>query len=942
MDTISADDEANNMDVQSLKSYSESSESSGVNILTPSASEAGVVEASDTSAEATTEVKTFANVADFINEARPDRTSDWVHDTTLARTGQVCQPVDMTLIQNLDETVSLGGSAYELLDDDIESSHGAETESISDCSISRPSDVVSLADDEKSMDDTESEASVSHSAIPAYAGLDDNENTPRVGLSTANVHTEDSIHDDHIAGLQHIAFEEPKIEGAETASQISVMHTVKEFSKEEADAIAIQIESGVHPRLIGTIRQTMVKEYLSLKEPLRIMYIGSHQARQDILQKLGSSVAASRDDKSHGVQSTQLYNVVPISAFGSGKTPEVELTQSSAVQFKICDLEKAAREDFSPASMDKKTITLTLDHNSQVRSSYAIGKFEVEPKDWEKPHLAIFYCSETDTAEMMATRQISNSFMQRHNIPRIIISHNPLFNHPMNMRLSNHPIHMCLESRDPAKSTNSLHYRFPIDLTSFLNIDARQMNRNLACITGLYDTPGIATKNESMKLEFLEGITFRPFFLLETLNRWQKCAFDGQHGPFNAVEASVKAFDTRFRQWNIVQKVLLFLFITVLGFSFGYYTGPTVMRNEISHRNESVAAPIISGTISSTISSAMSTSYSTTTRTTTITQTVTHAPTPTTVTPPKPTDQGPEPDSAMDLISSFITAELVGDREVVLRTTKANIDQMKKDANLAFRLWRESFDASQPCNNHVYNQSLVWEKAAWVDNGVSILLKKDDIHGSIKIGVESQGAEKRKIRKTYTIKLSDSAENLVTFGRIGECIKHEVIPLLADDISKTFSYMSTTVSRNANFLAHKSKELVHAARAKFDEAKLKEIMAHKIEKMKKVQAQIMKRAEKTEQMAEEVHKAMNEKLLKAQVKSRLIWLRKKGMFQEAKEYEEKAANAGVLEKVVMQFETYEVAAKEKTKGLDKKRRCPRGIGRKARKCRAAARLAVPL
>lgn len=941
MDTISVDDEANKMDVQSLKSYSESSEGSGVNILTPSASETGAVEASDVTPEATPEVKPFNNEADFIDEAKTERTSDWVDDTTLARTGQACQPVDMTPIQHL-ETDSLGGSAYELIDDDIESSHGAETESISDCSISHPSDVVSLADDEKSMDDTESEASASHSAIPAYAGLDDNEDTPRVGLSTANVHTEDAVHDDHIAGLQHIAFEEPKVEGAEAASQISVMHTVKEFSKEEADAIAIQIESGVHRRLVGTIRQTMVKEYLSLKEPLRIMYIGSHQARQDILQKLGSSVAASRDDKSHGGQSTQLYNVVPISAFGSGKTPEVELTQSSAVQFKICDLEKAAREDFSPASMNKKTITLTLDHNSQVRSNYATGKFEVEPKDWENPHLAIFYCSETDTAEMMATRQIANSFMQRHNIPRIIISHNPLFNHPMNMRLSSQPIHMCLESRDPAKSSNSIHYRLPIDLTSFLNIDARQMNRNLACITGLYDTSAVATKDENIKLEFSEGITFRPFFLLETLNRWGKCAFDGQHETFNAVEASVKALDTRFRQRNIVQKVLLFVIITVLGLSFGYYTGPAAMRHEVSHRNGTFAAPVLSGTISSTISSAMTTSYWTTTRTTTITQTVTHAATSTTVVRPKQTDQGPGPDSAMDLISSFITAELVGDREVVLRTTKANIDQMKKDANLAFRLWRESFNASQPCSNRVYNQSLAWEKAAWVDNGVSILLKKDDIHGSIKIGVESQGTDKRKIRKTYTIKLSDSIENLVTFGRIGKCVKHEVIPLLVDDISKTFSYVSTTASRNANFLAHKSQDVVRAARSKFNEAKLKERMARKIEKMKKVQAQIAKRAEKTEQMAEEVHKAMNEKLLKAQVESRLLWLRKRGRFQEAKEYEEKAANAGVLEKVVMQFQANEMAAKKKTKGQEKKKRCPRGIGRKARKCRAAARLVVPL
>ena len=236
------------------------------------------------------------------------------------------------------------------------------------------------------------------------------------------------------------------------------------------------------------------------------------------------------------------------------------------------------------------------------------------------------------------------------------------------------------------------------------------MNRNLACITGLYDTPAVAGKPEDIKFEFSGRITFRPFFLQETLSRWRKCAFDGSDETFHTVEGSVRAFNTRFRQWNIVHKVLLFLIITTLGFSFGYYTESSAMKHEVIHHNGTSAAPIISGTISSTISSAMSTSYSTTTRTTTITQTVTHAPTSTTVMLPKPTNQESGPDSAMDLISSFITAELVGDCEVVLRTTKANIDQMKKDANLAFRLWRESFNASQPCNNHVYNQSLVWEK----------------------------------------------------------------------------------------------------------------------------------------------------------------------------------------------------------------------------------------
>ncbi len=44
---------------------------------------------------------------------------------------------------------------------------------------------------------------------------------------------------------------------------------------------------------------------------------------------------------------------------------------------------------------------------------------------------------------------------------------------------------MCLESRDPAVPT--IAQRLPIDLASFTNIDARQMNRNISYLTGLVE-----------------------------------------------------------------------------------------------------------------------------------------------------------------------------------------------------------------------------------------------------------------------------------------------------------------------------------------------------------------------------------------------------------------------------------------------------------------------
>ena len=938
MDNKVEDNKADDMDVQShksisLESISGSSEGSGVNIFTPAASQAG----ENGAPHVTQDGEPTETEAVHLDE---EQISDWVADTTSLHSGLPEQVEDMTLITH-EETNSLGGSAYELIDDDFESSHGAETESISDCSISRPSDVVSIADDEHSVEDTESEASLAQSAIPAYAGLDDNEDTPRVGLSTANVHNEPkALPHAHDVCLQHIAFDEPESEGVETASQVAVMHTVKEFSKQEADAIALQIGSRIHQRLVGTIRQTMTKEYLALTEPLRIMYVGSHQARQDILQKLGSSVAASRHDSGHDYQTTQLYNVVPISAFGSGKTPEVELTQSSAVQFKVCDLEKALREHISANPNDPNILKLTIDRNSSIRSLPGTKKFEIRPENWEKPHIAVFYCSDTDTEEMRNTLEVANSFMQRHNIPRIVISHKPLFDAATktNLRLGHQPIHMCLESRDPARAGNSIHFRLPIDLTSFLNIDAIQMNRNLACITGLYEATPIPTKSEEKEMK-LPG-SFSELWMDYRDARREALT------PL-AIEArkALREFTTSIERFSVPQ---LFLFGLLVGF-MGYATVTAMFQSpsanhDIIHHNgrERDVAPIISIISPPPASMPMSTSYSTTTRTTTITQTVTHAPTTTstTVTPPKATGGTPNVDTVMDLISSFTSADLQGKREVFLRTTKGNIDQMKKDANLAFRLWREVRNASHPCAFDSINQTLVWEKASWADGGVSVLLKEEDVHGILKVGVESKTAEGRKIRKTYNVKLSKDSEDAVTWNQIGKCIQDEVIPLLVDSATQKVNNWTLQAAKSAHLLTHKSQDAFRDARTKFRAAQLKEKMAKKMERMKKLQARIAKQAEKTERMAGEVHKAMGEKLLKTQVKSRLIWLRRKGMYREASEYEAKAIRAGVFGKTEEMKQESEQIIVEGQKPIvmpkTAKKACGRGIGKKARKCRAAA------
>ena len=63
--------------------------------------------------------------------------------------------------------------------------------------------------------------------------------------------------------------------------------------------------------------------------------------KQDIIHKIASSVTASVESgkRAHHLRhsTSQLYNVVPVSAFGSERTPEIELMHSSGYQIKVED-----------------------------------------------------------------------------------------------------------------------------------------------------------------------------------------------------------------------------------------------------------------------------------------------------------------------------------------------------------------------------------------------------------------------------------------------------------------------------------------------------------------------------------------------------------------------------------------------------------------------------
>ena len=320
-----------------------------------------------------------------------------------------------------------------------------------------------------------------HPGIPSFGGLDE-----LCMESSANTLREEPI------PVNQIEFEEPPYR----SGLVSVMHTLQEYTSEEASKILSALRSETIPdRLLCTLRQTMCQELLCLDEPFRFLYVGAPSAKEEIFNKLGAALALPVVESASSTISSDSkssrFNVVPITSFGMKSSPEVELIESFGVEMSIdiCNHAERAKVDGRP-----DTLSLCLNGNQWIRSIHDDDGFRLEAPNWKLPHLAVVFCSEEDTLEEKLTQVYTRSFVDRHAVPTVVISQKPLFKLLENHNLDTRGIHMCLESRS-AKSGDHYHKRLPIDLATYSSLDVRQMNRNLACITGLVKSVEVSQSN---------------------------------------------------------------------------------------------------------------------------------------------------------------------------------------------------------------------------------------------------------------------------------------------------------------------------------------------------------------------------------------------------------------------------------------------------------------
>ncbi|CAK7204924.1 hypothetical protein SEUCBS139899_007686 [Sporothrix eucalyptigena] len=459
----------------------------------------------------------------------------------------------------LDETSSLAGSAYELISStDGESQDGGEPDSLA-ASITSSFNVYPRADDvhslngneiasdeededeeaeEEEEDEDEDDGHLDQSSgyLPTqtrntpgqsqlyHAGEEGRHgsrqpspadsiryaeqalcNPSTQSLSTLEY---DSSHGDISGGrsplVQSIEFNEdtgvkPYLE------KVSVKHTIREFSEGESTIIAANMGMAADApnRMAATICQTMSRQCLSTREPLRVLYVGSDAAKNDIMYKISSAItasgtapnnASSETERRHG-STPGIYNIMRISSFGSAKVPEIDEIQLMGVSEYYIEVERCVKAEetvYKGDAFPNDTVySIELESGKSHVSVFSPSGSTVSPQ-WTLPHVAVFYVSENDDKQTEMTRDAAWEFMTRHAVPYIFISHSQSFSRSASAGrwqnfVDQSAVHLCLESRDPSKPIAP--ERLPIDLTSFLNIDARQMNRNLAYITGHKDVP---------------------------------------------------------------------------------------------------------------------------------------------------------------------------------------------------------------------------------------------------------------------------------------------------------------------------------------------------------------------------------------------------------------------------------------------------------------------
>lgn len=404
-----------------------------------------------------------------------------------------------------DTSSSLGDSTYDFLDD-----KSAFTTDDEDASNLTKSTTSNDAQDFE-IPAIEQSQNTAHTVRPS-----DDTASPKQNDAVTKEDDQRIIDDDHT----DIKLDEPFRYSADIARSVEGSHTLRIFDelevKEMKNIVGAQAPLS---QLKATVRQTMAGNTMSLRGPFKLLYIGENAAKDTIVQKIGSALTASLGSSMSRLETpgSSRFSVVPISSFGETRAPEVLLVDSLGIEIRV---DHCASATFARKEDSNDSISLRLSNGMVLTSTWSLheSKFIIAARSpgWELPQLAVFYLSDTETMEAKQTRRFARSFLSRHKVSCLVITQSQLWSRSTEaMTLDHLTPHLCLETSGLDNVRPRVIKRLPIDLATFVNLDAVQVNRNLACLaeasssaeTKFKDLP--IPKDDNVKRELIADETGR-------------------------------------------------------------------------------------------------------------------------------------------------------------------------------------------------------------------------------------------------------------------------------------------------------------------------------------------------------------------------------------------------------------------------------------------------
>lgn len=670
--------------------------------------------------------------------------------------------------------------------------------------------------------------------------------------------------------------------------KISVKHTIREFTEDDAPMLHRNLNlTDVPPRLCATIRQTMSQRCLSTNEAFRVLYLGHEGPKGEIILKISRAITCSssvdyNENKILRKNTEGVYNIVPVT-FGDVKDRDVELMEASAFQIKVDTCVGAEKIPIEGGFFrDDIVYSLTVDGGNggkKYKSVPAGGPegAQIQPA-WNLPHLAVIFCSESDNLEMASTQQVTWEFCKRHAIPCLYISEFSALQSPsagLRRNYTNeHAVHLSIESRETKSRESSWsEQRFPIDLASFLNIDNRQMNQNLAYLTGLQEPSRVADEKGKDTVSLTGGQIDLPD---DESKDWKAYA-----------EKCFKPYMQDYRFFSVFCSMAVVFVVVVATSLINVIINPTSVKNPAVYQGLDVLPET---------PAAITTATATVTVSHTSTKFVKLA------TAETPTFGGLLSDIAHTVSSepsakdSICTVEMYSGNEILLKLPSGTKTSWLAKGAIEVDVFR--------------GNSPVKSKLSSIDEGILVEINEKDAYGVVNVSVVT--SRKPKINETFAIDFGTSfflgafEAAKGTFEEVAKVFvdkANDAAKLVEDNYGSSFTSTEESVKNHVASWWETIKDAGQAAHAfsseRFgetynqvkDSLHSEDMRSYLEDARQSLDSARQSLTEKQARVLEDAAKLRDEAdlaVLKAQITSKLWWLKALGKSEEHDEYERQA------------------------------------------------------